>query len=92
MLALAPYHDCAKRLGLDPASVFGEVAVDAPPGLRDVVRTFGARRDVTLHGFGYTLTEGPGGLSYRHSTSTASVDHRDPRAPAAPSGPAASQR
>ena len=28
--ALAPYHDCARRLGLDPVAVFDQVAEAGP--------------------------------------------------------------
>ncbi len=65
MLALAPFHDCARRLGLDVTNVFRSAAEDGPQSLRDGVVAFGARDDVTLEAFGYTLVTGPDGPCYR---------------------------
>jgi hypothetical protein len=65
LLALAPYHDCARRLGLDPAEVFDEAAERSPESLRDVVRRFGRREDVNTAGFGFYVEETPDGPRYR---------------------------
>ena len=65
MVALAPYHDCARQLGLDVAATFRGVAEHGPESLRDVVAFFGARDDVTPAAFGFSVVAGPGGLSYR---------------------------
>src|SRR5688572_10670890 len=65
MVMLAPYHDCAQRLGLDPAEELRDAAADGPPSLREVVHTFGERHDVTLASFDYSVTQRPEGLSYR---------------------------
>jgi hypothetical protein len=66
LIALAPMHDCARRLGLDPAAVFDEAAKDAPATLAEHVRRFGARTDVTPTSFGFRLDEqAPGGPAYR---------------------------
>ena len=65
MVALAPFHDCAARLGLNVSDAFRRAADDGPRSLRDLVATFGARGDVTPDAFGFVLTEGPDGLSYR---------------------------
>lgn len=62
---LAPFHDCAHRLGLDVAATFRDAACDGPDSLRQVVTRFGERRDVTPAAFGYALVEGPDGPSYR---------------------------
>ena len=64
MLDLAPYHDCARRLGLDPAAFFEEVADAGPPRFRDLVRGFGRREDITPAAFGYRLVETSDGPSY----------------------------
>jgi hypothetical protein len=64
MVAMAPYHDCATRLGLDPAVLFDDVAREAPQALADSVRTFGRRTDITASAFGYTLTTSPAGMAY----------------------------
>jgi hypothetical protein len=66
LIALAPLHDCAKRLGLDPTTVFNEAATDGPPTLAEQVKRFGARKDITLAAFGYRLDEkASGGPAYR---------------------------
>jgi hypothetical protein len=66
LIALAPLHDCARRLGVDPAAVFSAAASEGPPTLAEHVRQFGARTDVTLAAFGFRLDEqAPGGPAYR---------------------------
>lgn len=77
MVALAPYHDCARRLGLDPAKQFRDAAAAGPPSLRGVVQTFGERQDVTLAAFDYSLADGPEGLSYRRSTVMSAAELRE---------------
>jgi hypothetical protein len=64
MVAMAPYHDCATRLGLDPAAFFDDVAREAPQALADTVRTFGQRTDITPSAFGFTLTTSQDGMAY----------------------------
>ena len=64
MVALAPFHDCARRLGLDVEAAFLDVAGEAPERLRGVVTSFGARRDITPSTFAYELREGPDGPAY----------------------------
>jgi hypothetical protein len=64
LLSLAPYHDCAWRLGLDPTAFFDHGAEQGPASLRELVRTFGRRRDVTLEAFGYDLIDSPEGRRY----------------------------
>lgn len=63
--SLAPYHDCALRLGLDPIALFGEVAAAAPPGLQDDVRAFGHRPATSPESFaGFALVDAPDGPTY----------------------------
>jgi hypothetical protein len=64
LVALAPYHDCARRLELDPAAFFGAVADEGPLALGDIVRSFGERSDVTPAAFGYRLVMSPEGATY----------------------------
>ena len=64
MVAMAPYHDCATRLGLDPARLFDDVAREAPQALADTVRTFGQRTDITPSAFGFSLTTSEDGTAY----------------------------
>ena len=77
MVALAPFHDCARRLGLDVAAEFREAAERGPESLRDVVTTFGERRDVTPGAFAYALVEGPRGPSYQRSDSMTEDELRE---------------
>src|SRR5688500_3806362 len=58
MVALAPYHDCARRLGLDVATTFRDAADAGLERLRHVVAEFGARNDVTPEAFGFAVVEG----------------------------------
>jgi hypothetical protein len=65
MVALAPFHDCARRLGIDVEQMFARVADRGPPSLAATVRSFGARRDVDPSSFGYRIEETPEGPRYR---------------------------
>jgi hypothetical protein len=61
LVALAPYHDCARRLGLDPVDLFDRASADSRDDLQTLVREFARRSDVTLDAFGWkvtTLSEG----------------------------------
>ncbi|WP_354697187.1 hypothetical protein DSM112329_02818 [Paraconexibacter sp. AEG42_29] len=64
MMAIAPFHDCAQRIGLDPATVFEEAAARGPASFADVVRQFGARTDITPAGFAFVLRTTPDGPVY----------------------------
>jgi hypothetical protein len=64
LVGLAPYHDCARRLGLDPVALFDAVAGEGPQTVRDLVRYFGRRTDVTPEAFGYVVTDAPDGPRY----------------------------
>jgi hypothetical protein len=77
MVALAPFHHCARRLGLDVSVAFREAAGKGPESLREVVTAFGERRDVTLAAFGYVLVEGPKGASYQRSDSMTADEIRE---------------
>ena len=77
MVALAPFHDCARRLGLDVSVAFREATGKRPASLRDVVTAFGERRDVTPGAFGYVLVEGPKGASYQRSDSMTADEIRE---------------
>jgi hypothetical protein len=77
MVMLAPYHDCAQRLALDPAKELRDAGADGPPSLREVVQTFGERDDVILASFDYSVAQGPEGLSYRRSTAMSATDLRE---------------
>jgi len=65
MMALAPHHDCARRLGADVAALFRRAAAAGPASLRGVVVEFGRRTDVTPEAFGFCVDQTPEGPSYR---------------------------
>jgi len=65
MTALAPLHDCARRLGLDVEAVFEEAARAGRGEAARIAREFGRRRDVTPKAFGFTLEDAPDGPGYR---------------------------
>jgi len=64
MITLAPYHDCARRLGVDPRELFDTVAAGAPPTLSDLVRAFGRRTEVRPDSFGFAVVETSDGPEY----------------------------
>lgn len=65
MLALAPLHDCARRLGLDVAQVFSDAADAVGGEAGEVAHVFGQRSDVTPHGFMYAVEPTADGPRYR---------------------------
>jgi hypothetical protein len=64
-IGLAPYHDCATRLGVDPAALFEEVAAAGPRELRDVVVSFGRRTDIRPAEWGFAVAETDEGPCYQ---------------------------
>ena len=65
MLSLAPFHDCARRLGLDVSQVFDDAAAAVGGEAGEVARVFGRRSDVTPDAFAYAVESGPDGPRYR---------------------------
>ncbi len=65
MMALAPHHDCARRLGADVPALFERAAAAGPASLRDLVEEFGRRTDVSPEAFGFCVEETPEGPRYR---------------------------
>jgi len=65
MLSLAPFHDCARRLGLEVSQVFDDAADAVGGEAGEIARVFGRRSDVTSHGFMFTVESSPDGLAYR---------------------------
>jgi hypothetical protein len=65
MMALAPHHDCARRLGADVPALFRRAAAAGPASLRERVEEFGRRRDVSPQAFGFYVEDTPEGLRYR---------------------------
>ena len=64
ILDLAPYHDCARRIGVDPRVLFEWVARRLPPEVQGTVRALGAREDVPPQEFGFTVVEDSDGPRY----------------------------
>ena len=71
MAALAPHHDCARRLGADVAALFRRAAAAGPASMRALVEEFGRRTDVTPQAFGFCVEETSEGLRYRWAESSA---------------------
>jgi hypothetical protein len=66
MVALAPLHDCARRLGLDPAAVFDAAAEGASPEMAELAREFGRRTDISGHSFAFMVEDTDEGPEYWH--------------------------
>lgn len=47
LVGLAPYYDCAKRLGIDPVKVFERASKDLNELTRELTRAFAGRSDIT---------------------------------------------
>jgi hypothetical protein len=65
MISLAVFVDCARRLGADPAALFGPVAATGPAWFQDTFRGFIRREELRLGDFGWSLIETPDGPAYR---------------------------
>ena len=65
LIGLAPLHDCARRLGLDPAVVFDKVARTVPEEVVSACFGLGKRTDVTPKAFGYQVVDELHGPAYR---------------------------
>ena len=64
VLDLAPYHDCARRLGVDPKVLFEWVARQLHADVAATVRALGAREELDPAEFGFTLVDDPDGPRY----------------------------
>jgi hypothetical protein len=65
LVGLAPYYDCAERLGVDPVLLFDAASRDLGQNARRLARDFARRTDITLRDFGWQLTADPDGPCYR---------------------------
>lgn len=65
LVGLAPYLDCAQRLGIDPVELFDFASAAVGEAMRQTVRTFARRSDVTLEAFGWQVMHMPDGPCYR---------------------------
>jgi len=64
MISLAPFVDCARRLGHDPLTALGPIARTGPDPFRATFEAFVQRTDVTLAAFGWSIIETPAGPAY----------------------------
>jgi hypothetical protein len=64
LVLLAPYRDCAVRLGEDPVAIFARASTGASEAARALASRVARRSDVTLEAFGWVLTEQPEGPCY----------------------------
>ena len=64
MVSLAPFIDCARRIGVDPAATLAPIAATGSEEVRELFEMFVARTDVTLQAFGWSLVDTPSGPSY----------------------------
>ena len=66
IVALAPLHDCARRLGLDPVTVFDAAADGASAETATLAREFGRRTDITGDSFAFIVEDTDEGPEYWH--------------------------
>jgi len=64
MINMTPFIDCARRLGHDPAVVFGPAALTGAEWFRETFEAFVRRSDITLAAFGWSIVETPEGPAY----------------------------
>jgi hypothetical protein len=64
MVGFAPFVDCARRLGVDPISLFDQASQDCGPVMHELATAFSKRTDVTLEAFGWSLEIKGGGECY----------------------------
>ncbi len=67
IMALAPRHDCASRLGMDVASLFRRAAASASPSLRATVEAFGERTDIAPDRWEFEVVNTLNGPEYRRT-------------------------
>ena len=66
MISIAPFVDCARRLGADPTALLGPLVGAAPPWVREAFGgVVGRSADVTLSSLGWSVVETSDGPAYR---------------------------
>jgi len=65
MVGLAPFLDCARRLGHDPEVLLGPIAKEGDEWFQQLFEVFVRRSDVTLARFGWLLSLDSDGPRYR---------------------------
>jgi hypothetical protein len=64
LMDLAPYHDCARRIGLDRRVLFEWIARKLPADVAGTVRALGNREEISPEEFGFTLVDEADGPRY----------------------------
>jgi len=64
MVNMTPFIDCARRIGVDPATALRPIAAGGADRVRDLFDMFVARTDVTLEAFGWSIAQTPSGPVY----------------------------
>jgi hypothetical protein len=64
LMDLAPYHDCARRIGIDRKVLFEWIARKLPPDVAGTVRALGKREEIAPEEFGFTLVDDADGPRY----------------------------
>ena len=64
VMDLAPYHDCARRLGQDPKVLFEWIARQLPADVAPTVRQLGKRPELDPSEFGFTIVDEADGPRY----------------------------
>lgn len=67
MMALAPHHDCAFRLGIDVPAMFRRAAAAGPASLQRTVEMFGRRRDIAPSRWEFEVVQTADGPTYRRT-------------------------
>lgn len=76
MVGMALHHHVARQMGLDPAAVFEQVAGCLSDGpIRELLRTFGDRNDVTLTAFGWRQVDTADGPDFVPTPSASPVNN-----------------
>jgi hypothetical protein len=63
--AFVVYYHCARKLGIDPVTLFDEAAEYATDDLAAFMKTFSRRKDVTLKQFGWREVKTQEGVRYK---------------------------
>lgn len=64
LMDLAPYHDCARRIGIDPRVLFEWIARKLPGDVAAQIRALGKRPELDPAEFGFALVDEPDGPRY----------------------------
>jgi len=76
MVGMALHHHVARQLGQEPAVLFDRVADRLPEGpVPDLLRKFGARKEITLRAFGWQQIDTADGPDFIPAPSASPVSN-----------------